>query len=185
MPHRIITVSPPLLTSVWADDPTTIVLHATAGSSGKSSVNHLRSLGLGYHFIIARDGKDSAKTQNSDGTDPAVFFCVPLDNRAAHVGSNIPMPNSGGRIANRSSIGISLANRQTGEGYTPKQLVVLDEIISLTKAHWPSIRTLTTHAAIQPWNRRDPLNIDGPAMATRHGLAWFQPTPAQIAAFKP
>lgn len=180
-----IVVSPPLTTSVWAAPPTAIVLHATAGSTARSSVDHLRSVGLGYHFIIARDGRDTAKSVNADGSDPVVFVCTSLENRAAHVGSNVPIPGSGGRIANRCSIGISLANRQNGETYPARQIAVLSEIIELVKVQLPTVTHLTTHAVIQPWNRADPLQINGKALAERHGLTWFQPSAAVITQFTP
>jgi N-acetyl-anhydromuramyl-L-alanine amidase AmpD len=185
MPFARIDVTPPLTSSVWAAPPTAIVLHATAGSTARSSVDHLRSVGLGYHFIIARDGRDTAKSVNSDGSNPIVFFCTPLENRAAHVGSNIPIPGSGGRIANRCGIGISLANRQNGEDYTSKQVAVLSEIIEHVKARLPSVTHLTTHAVIQPWNRVDPLKVLGKPLAEKHGLSWFEPTAAVVEQFRP
>lgn len=185
MSFKPVPVTPPLSIANWSAPPTIIVLHATAGATARSSVDHLRSVGLSYHFIIARDGKDTASTANADGSDPIVFLCVPVVNRAAHVGSMIPMPASGGRIANRCAVGISLANRQNGEAYTAKQLTVLDEIIALAKQQAPTITHLTTHAVIQPWNRSDPLGVDGAQVAARHNLTWFQPTAQQIAQFKP
>lgn len=185
MLFKAVDVNPPLSTSVWAAPATAIVLHATAGGTARSSIDHLRSVSLGYHIIIARDGKDSGSSAISDSTDPIVYFCVPLTNRAAHVGSNIPFPNSGNRIANRCAIGISLANRQNGEAYTPKQISVLSEIIDIVRAKLPSITHLATHAVIQPWNRRDPVNVSGSALASKHGLKWFAPTASEIAKFTP
>lgn len=185
MSFKRIVVTPPLSVSTWAAPPTMIVLHATAGATARSSVDHLRSVGLSYHFIIARDGKDSAKTAGSDGSDPIVYFCVPMQNRAAHVGSKIPMPASGNRIANHCAIGISLANRQNGEPYAPKQIAVLDELIDLVKSELPTVTHLTTHAVIQPWNRADPRAIDGSQVAARHGLHWFKPTQQQIGQHTP
>lgn len=185
MAFASVKVTPPLTTSVWAAPPTAIVLHATAGSTARSSIDHLRSIGLGYHIIIARDGRDTAKSVNSDGSDPIVYFCTPLENRAAHVGSNVPIEGGGGRIANRCAIGISLANRQNGEAYTPKQIAVLSEIIDHVKAKLPTVTHLTTHAVIQPWNRVDPLQINGKSLAEKHGLKWFQPTAAVITQFTP
>lgn len=185
MPFKKIEVIPPLSTSTWAAPATAIVLHATAGGTARSSIDHLRSVGLSYHFIIARDGSDAGNSSNSNGSDPISFFCVPLANRAAHVGSNIPFPGSGNRIANRCAIGISLANRQNGEAYTSKQLLVLSEVIELVRSKIPTITHLTTHAVIQPWNRRDPMSVDGKAVSAKHGLQWFQPTQAQLDQFKP
>src|SRR5262245_1130259 len=92
-------------------EPVLIVLHATAGGTAKSSIEHLRGVGLSYHYIIARDGRDSAKFESHDGSDPIVFGCVADGDHAFHVGSTIPVPNTGGGI-NKNSIGISLANIQ-------------------------------------------------------------------------
>lgn len=185
MTYSIVNVTPPLSTSTWASPPTAIVLHATAGATGRSSVDYLRSVGLSYHYIIARDGKDTSNSSNADGTPPIVYACVPLSNRAAHVGSNIPFPNSGGRIANRCAIGVSLANRQNGEAYTQPQLDALSSVIASIVGAVPTIKVLTTHAVIQPWNRRDPIGVDGQTLAAQHGLSWFQPTPAEIQQYKP
>lgn len=185
MPFLRVDARPPLSTSQWAAPPTAIVLHATAGATARSSVDYLRSESLGYHFIIARDGRDSARSSTADGTDPIVYFCVPLANRGAHVGSNVPFPGSGDRIANRCAIGIALANRQNGEDYTPKQHIVLSEIIDLVRSQLPSVTHLTTHAVIQPWNRADPRGIDGRSLARRHGLDWFLPAQAVIDRHRP
>lgn len=137
--------------------------------------------GPGYHVIIARDGRDTAKTIKADGSDPIVSFCTPFPNPAAHVGPNVPIKGGGGRIANRRSIGIALANRQSGKACTPKQIAVLSEIIEHVKSKLPTVTHLTTHAVIQPWNRFDPLAVDGKALALKHGLMWFQPTAVMIA----
>src|SRR4029077_9290701 len=92
-------------------EPTLIVVHATAGATARSSIDHLRGVGLSYHFIITRDGRDSAKVSTSDGTEPIVFACVPVARHAFHVGSTIPAPSGQGGI-NKTSVGISLANIQ-------------------------------------------------------------------------
>ncbi len=55
----------PLSTRKRGAQPTLVVLHATAGASAISNINHLRSVRLSYHFIIARDGRDSARTRDA------------------------------------------------------------------------------------------------------------------------
>ena len=167
--------------------PVLIVLHATAGSTAKSSINHLRGIGLSYHYIIARDGRDSARFESNDGTDPIVFGCVPENGEAFHVASTIPVPNAGG-IINKNSIGISLANiqrRTNPERYPAKQLKALDDVIAMVLQAHPSIKQLTTHAVVQPWNRADPRGVSGPAIAQRHGLTFWKPTDAQVAQHRP
>ena len=59
-------------------------------ASAISYINHLRSVGLSYHFIIARDGRDSARTRDADASTPIIFQCEEPAHRAAHVRSTIP-----------------------------------------------------------------------------------------------
>jgi len=180
------TLSPPLDHRQRSDPPELIVLHATAGATARSSIQHLRSVGLSYHAIIARDGRDSAKSENADGSAALVFACVPVDAAAFHVGSTIPAPS--GRRINTASIGIALANIQrkaSPEPYTQAQLAALDALIAALRADLPSLAWLTTHATVQPWNRSDPLGMDGRALAARHGLQFFAPSAATIAAHTP
>jgi N-acetyl-anhydromuramyl-L-alanine amidase AmpD len=179
-----VKVSPPLSTRARPQKPTIIVLHATAGATGTSSIDHLRGEGLSYHYIIARDGRDSASTAKSDGSEPIVYHCTEEKFRASHVGSKVPPPVGSGSF-NDLGVGISLTNRQNGEAYTPKQLVALDAVIAAVKVNAPTVTHLTTHAVIQPWNRSDPLQIDGKAVAKKHGLTWFEPDQATIAKHDP
>lgn len=166
--------------------PELIVLHATAGSTAKSSIEHLRGVGLSYHYIITRDKRDSAKSANAENTEPIIFQCVPNEKHAFHVGSTIPAP--GGQGINKSSIGISLANIQNKnnpEAYPAKQIAALHELLTHLKSKLPSLKFITTHAVIQPWNRADPLKINGKQLADKFGFTFFQPTPQQIEQHRP
>jgi N-acetyl-anhydromuramyl-L-alanine amidase AmpD len=174
--------------------PTLLILHATAGASAKSSIDYLRKKGNAYHFIIARDTKDSDWTYKSDGTESTVFQCVRYHHWGRHVSTKIPVPGTNGGDINDYSIAISLANLQkhvpgdpeTGpEEYTAQQFLALNELIVLVKKELPTLKLLTTHAVVQPWNRADPTRIDGPALAERHGFTWWQPTAAEIKKYKP
>jgi N-acetyl-anhydromuramyl-L-alanine amidase AmpD len=183
---KIKPLQPPLPSRSRQNLPVLIVLHATAGATASSSISHLRGVGLSYHYIITRDAKDSAKTATSDNTEPVIHQCVPDLRHAFHVGSTIPAP--GGEGINQSSIGISLANIQTKnnpEPYPPIQIEALNELLAHLKATVPSLRFLTTHAVIQPWNRADPLHINGEEIAARHGFEFFRPTAEQIKVHKP
>jgi N-acetyl-anhydromuramyl-L-alanine amidase AmpD len=166
--------------------PELIVLHATAGSTAASSIAHLRSVGLSYHYIIARDEKDSSRSENATGNPVAVFHCVPVADHAFHTGSTIPAPSGHG--INKASVSISLANiqrRTNPESYPSRQIEALHEVIELIVQQAPTVRLLTTHAVVQPWNRADPLAIDGKAIAERHGLTWWEPTAQQVKAHRP
>lgn len=183
----VITLETPLPNRSRPRPPSLIVLHATAGATAASSIAHLQGVGLSYHIIIARDGKDAKNSALADGSEPKVFACVPLDRVAFHVGSTIPVPGAAGGI-NNNSVGISLANLQrttTPEPYPPAQLQALEQAIADALASQPSIRLITTHAIVQPWNRADPRDIDVDAIAARHGLQVWRPTAEQVKAHKP
>jgi len=179
-------LQPPLASRSRDNLPVIVILHATAGAKASSSINHLRGVGLSYHYIITRDAKDSSKSATTENTVPVIFQCVPDIRQAFHVGSTIPAP--GGLGFNRSSIGISLANIQrkvNPEPYPELQIVALNELLAHLKTTVPSLKFLTTHAVIQPWNRSDPFNINGEEIAMRHGFEFFRPTPEEIEKHRP
>ena len=166
--------------------PELVVLHATAGGTAKSSINHLRGVGLSYHYIIARDGKDTGTSVKALNTESIIFHCVPNNKHAFHVGSTIPAP--GGLAINKSSIGISMANiqRKTNpEPYPAKQIAALNELLAHLRSTVPSLKFLTIHAVVQPWNRADPLKIDGKKLAEKHGYLWWVPAAELIKAHRP
>jgi N-acetyl-anhydromuramyl-L-alanine amidase AmpD len=184
---NIVPVNPPLPHRSREDSPVLIVLHATAGATARSSVDHLRGVGNSYHFIIARDGRDSAHSDRSDNTDPIIFHCVPEAGHAFHASSTVPVPGRNGSI-NRNSIGVSLANiqnRSNPEPYTPKQIDAMFRLLRHLKDQVPSLRMLTTHAVVQPWNRGDPLGLNGQEIAAKIGLQWWQPADDIIRAHRP
>jgi len=186
----------PLSTTPRPDgvQPTLVILHATAGASALSSIDYLRTKGNAYHFIIARDSKDSAWTYQSDGSESIIYQCVRYQHRARHVSTTIPVPGTTGGNINDDSIAISLANFQQhvksdpnpgAEEYTDQQVLALNGLLSLLKQEIPTLTTLTTHAVVQPWNRVDPVRSDGKELAERFGWDWWKPTPATIAKYKP
>lgn len=175
-------------------EPTLLILHATAGASAQSSIDYLRKKGNAYHFIIARDKHDARWSHEADGSECVVFQCVRYHHWGRHVSTTIPVPETKSGDINDYSIAISLANLQARapgspasgpEEYTTQQMLALNELITLVKKEVPTLKYLTTHAVVQPWNRADPVRIDGPAIAERHELTWWKPTAAQIAAHKP
>jgi len=166
--------------------PELVVLHATAGATARSSIDHLRGVGLSYHYIITRDAKDSSKSETSQDTEPIIHQCVPNSGEAFHVGSSIPAP--GGMRINKSSIGISLANIQrknNPEPYPAKQIAALEELLAHLKTAVPSLIFLTTHAIVQPWNRADPKSINAEELAAKHGYEFWRPTEEEIKTHTP
>ncbi len=175
-------------------EPTLLILHATAGASASSSIEYLRSKRNAYHFIVARDSKDSDWTYKSDGTEAIVYQCVRYHHRARHVSTTIPVPDTKGGNINDHSIAISLANFQKHvlndpdsgpEEYTEQQMLALHGIITIIQSEVPSLKYLTTHAVTQPWSRSDPNRINCKEIAERYDLTWWKPTAAEIAKHKP
>lgn len=137
---------------------TTIVLHATGGDSATGAIDWLRKIGLSYHYVIARDG--------------TVTKCVPTSREAFHAGVSV---GPGGNDVNAYSIGISLANRNDGhQEYTQLQYWAVDDLIEELKPAIPTIRYVTTHYAISPGRKTDPVGFD--TTRVRNGLAvWMGP----------
>lgn len=86
-----------------------LIIHFTAGATGKSSINYWRERGSGIcaHFVIERDG--------------SIAQCRPCNRTAGHAGaSSWADPNTGitHLALNRCSIGIELANG--GHSYPDK-----------------------------------------------------------------
>jgi len=119
---------------------TTIVVHATAGSSLSGALSALRQRELSYHYIIEKDG--------------TVTKCVPISRVAWHAGKSLGPQGSN---VNQYSIGISLVNRNDGRDAYPKAqcdalFVLCDALMDSEK----SLRYVTTHAVISPGRKTDP-----------------------------
>lgn len=122
---------------------TTIVVHATAGSTASGAIKTLVDRKLSYHYIIDKDG--------------TVFKCRPVSKTAYHAGESF---GPDGRWVNGYSIGISLANLNDGKDpYTEAQIESLITLINLLKPTQP-IKWLTTHYWISPGRKTDPRGLD-------------------------
>ena len=119
---------------------TTIVLHATAGSSLSGALSALNSKGLSYHYLIEKNGK--------------VTKCVSDELVAFHAGVSLG-PN--GPNVNNYSIGISFVNTNTGhDPYTDAQIKSCELLVRALKSKYPSLQFITTHAIISPKRKTDP-----------------------------
>lgn len=118
-------------------DPSTVVIHATAGGSATSSISWLQKIGLSYHYIIERNG--------------TVYKCAPISRVAFHAGKSF---GPEGPNVNDYSIGIALANRNDGEPYTQAQMDALRDLLAAIKT--PGLTWITTHYLIAPGRKNDP-----------------------------
>lgn len=123
---------------------TTIVLHATAGSTASGALSTLRLRGLSYHAII----------EDQRETDGKVIKAVPDTMTAAHAGKSVGPDGPG---VNAYSLGLSFVNLNDGQDpYSEAQInAALDRCESWCLAY-PTIRWITTHWAISPGRKTDP-----------------------------
>lgn len=131
----------------------TLVLHATATDTLEDALAALRERGLSYHFLIDRDGE--------------VIQLVPAEACAFHAGESL---GPQGPAANGYSIGVSFVNRNDGvDPITPEQEHAVRSLVASLSESFP-LRWVTTHAAIAPGRKDDPVGYDVGALASDCGL---------------
>ena len=129
----------------------TIVLHATAGSSLGGAISTLKLRGCSYHYLIAKDGR--------------ITKTVPIGRVAYHAGVS---EGPEGPNVNGYSVGISLVNLNDGKDpYTDAQIDACAFLVRNLAANLPSLRWITTHYAIAPKRKTDPRGFDPSMVAGR------------------
>lgn len=138
-------------------EPTTIVMHATAGGTLAGALQALRQRELSYHYLIDRDG--------------TITKCVPYTREAFHAGESFgPL----GASVNRYSIGISFVNRNDGrQSYTDSQYRAARALVAELKSALPSIEWITTHYDVAPSRKTDPRGFDIRWLAKVSGLDYW------------
>jgi len=124
-----------------------IVLHADASPSEKGTLAWFADPAskVSYHVLVGRQG--------------TVYRIVDEARRAWHAGVSA-WP--GLKDVNGQSLGLSFANRHDGtEALTPVQIAVAQDLIADWRARYPSIEAVTTHAAVAPGRKTDPLKALG------------------------
>lgn len=128
-----------------------LVLHSDAGASDAGTLGWLADpvSKVSYHALIGRNGK--------------VYSCVRPEHRAWHAGVSLWQ---GVKDVNSISYGLAYANRNNGkEALTPVQVAAgLAEIERLARTI-TTLEAVTTHAAIAPGRKTDPLNSVGFVLA--------------------
>ena len=128
--------------------PSVLVLHADASAKASSSVAWIRRSDskVSYHALVDRSGE--------------VFMFVPLGKRAWHAGES---SYNGRKNVNDFSVGLAFANRNDGvEPYTDAQYEIGALLANEWMKRFPTIGLdrITTHAAISPGRKTDPLGFD-------------------------
>jgi AmpD protein len=107
------------------------------------SISILRERGNSYHYLIDRDG--------------TTIQCVSPVQAAFHAGKSRGPQGEG---VNEYSIGISFVNENVRE--RPIEQVQIDtakELIGRLQAKFTHLKFITTHAAISPGRKDDPINF--------------------------
>jgi N-acetylmuramoyl-L-alanine amidase len=126
---------------------TAIVLHADAASRIESSLDWVRRAEskVSYHVMVGRNGM--------------TFCTVHPDRTAWHAGKST---YGGERFVNRFSVGVCLSNRNDGvETFPMTQQGAAADVCALLCQHYGiPVERITTHAAVAPDRKTDPLGLD-------------------------
>lgn len=121
-------------------DASGVIVHATAGKSGQSSVSWLAQINLGYHYILERDG--------------SIIVGVPKEQKAYHAGKSRGWAGSN---CNNYAIGIAFANMDNGEPITDKQIAALKELLIVLQEKVSTLRYISCHKWVSPGRKTDPV----------------------------
>ena len=124
-----------------------LVLHASAGKSDAGDLAWLADPAskVSYHALIGRQG--------------SFYTVVDIDNRAWHAGVSTW---NGVKDVNGISLGLSFCNRHDGvEALTPNQMAVGLGVVEGWARAIVSLEAITTHQAIAPGRKHDPLHSVG------------------------
>lgn len=120
-----------------------IVMHADASPSEAGTLSWFMDPAskVSYHILLGRQG--------------TIYRIVDPSRRAWHAGKST-WP--GLTDVNGGSLGLSFANRHDGkEALTPLQIAAAHAVIAEWREAYPTIEAITTHAAIAPGRKTDPL----------------------------
>lgn len=128
---------------------TTIVLHATAGSTAGGAISTLKAKGFSYHAIV----------EDQREQDGEINKCVPDSRVAFHAGKSV---GPDGPNVNDYSLGASFVNLSDGKDpYSVAQVTAMLERCESWCLAYPTIKHLTTHYWISPGRKTDPRNAAG------------------------
>lgn len=154
----------------------TIVLHATAGSTLSGAVSTLRQKGLGYHYIIDKDGTVYKGCAASRSTGHAGNSYGPHEEAAGVSRKQNTKAEFTARCSvNPYTIGISFVDENVLPGdLKAVQVDAARELCIALKAQFPKLRYVTKHALVSPRRKTDPMRLGLIAFAASVSLAPWQ-----------
>ena len=157
-------IAPPFDSKARTKPITTVVLHATAGSSLSGAVKTLHDKGLGYHYLIERSG--------------AVHKGCATSRNCGHAGkSNGP----DGEHCNGYSIGVAFVHPNNGSAISEAAIGAARNLCKELADAIPSLEWLTTHYAVTvtpsgSYRKSDPRNCSVESIASFAGLKPWKPS---------
>ena len=146
----------PTCTTKRSVDPifgvTTLVVHATAGSSSAGAVSVMKKTTnpASFHWLVP----DEDEAQHGQ----FVWACVPEALAAWHVrnAASHPEVNSGQKRVNHWSLGIEVVNFQVSDPFSPWQIEATARVARYCWAKYPNLTDVVSHAKLDPTRRTDP-----------------------------
>jgi N-acetyl-anhydromuramyl-L-alanine amidase AmpD len=131
---------------------TTVVIHATAGSSSEGAVSVIKReiKPASFHWLVP----DENEAQHGN----FVWACVPEALAAFHVQNAAfhPDVNGGAKRVNHWSLGIEVVNAQKNDPFSNWQLEATAQIVRYCWAKYPNLVDVVSHAKLDPTRRTDP-----------------------------
>jgi len=148
---------------------TAIILHADASAKIESSLDWVRreESKVSYHVMVGRNG--------------LTFCVVNPDRKAWHAGVSTM---DGQPDVNRFSVGVCLSNRTDGvEPFPMTQRGAAADVCAALCLHYRiPVARITTHAAVAPGRKTDPLGLDVEAFRDMVAARMVPPPRPKVAA---
>jgi N-acetyl-anhydromuramyl-L-alanine amidase AmpD len=127
-----------------------VVIHATAGGSSAGAMSVMQAGTASFHWLVP----DENESQHGH----VVWACAPEARAAWHVRNDKshPQVNGGAMRVNHWSLGIEVVNTQVSDPFSNWQVEVTATIVRYCWAKYPNLKTIVSHAALDPHRRTDP-----------------------------
>lgn len=127
-----------------------VIIHATAGGSSSGAMSVMQAGNASFHWLVP----DENEAQHGR----IVWACAPEARAAWHVQNDKSHPrvNGGARRVNHWSLGIEIVNTQNADAFSDWQVEVTARLVRYCWAKYPNLKTVVSHAALDPQRRSDP-----------------------------
>lgn len=127
-----------------------VVIHATAGGSSSGAVSVMQDGHASFHWLVP--------DEDEDAHGKFAWACAPEARAAWHVQNSKHHPDVNGNATkvNHWSLGIEVVNTQLSDPFSDWQLEVTATLVRYCWAKYPNLKTIVSHAALDPTRRTDP-----------------------------